>query len=219
MKKLFISLILLPVFSLAQECKNYYFMTKNSVVEMTVYDKKGKESGKQTWSITDVKKTGASYESTVSSSLTDEKGKEISKGTGIYKCDGGILKADIKMSLPQQQMEQYKDVEATMEPVYIEYPSSPSVGQTLADANFTMNTESKSGMKTTITFNETNRKIDSKESLTTSAGTWEAFVITYDSQFKAQLGPIGIPVNLNVKEWFVPTSALLKQKPTLKAAN
>jgi hypothetical protein len=210
MKKLFIALSLLPLFSLAQDCKSYYFMTKNSTIEMTVYDKKGKESGKQTWAITDVKKSGNSYESTVNSSFTDEKGKEISKGTGTYKCDNGILKADIKMSLPQQQMEQYKDMEATMEPVYIEYPSKPSVGQTLADADFTMNTESKSGMKTTITFNERNRKIDSKESVTTSAGTWEAFVISYDSQFKAQLGPIGIPFNVSVKEWFVPNFGIVK---------
>jgi hypothetical protein len=210
MKKLLIALTLLPVFSLAQDCKNYYFMSTNSTVEMTVYDKKGKESGKQTWNIADVKKNGNSYEANINSSFTDDKGKVISNATGVYKCASGVLMADIKMSMPQQQMEQYKDAEASMDPVYLEYPSNPSVGQTLKDADFKMNTETKSGMKTTITFNETNRKIASKESVTTPAGTWEAFVITYDSQFKAQIGPIGVPFNLSVKEWFVPNFGIVK---------
>ena len=210
MKKLLITLSLLPVFSLAQDCKNYYYMSNNSTIEMTVYDKKGKESGKQTWTITDVKKTGNNYQSTVNSSFADEKGKEISKGTGIYKCENGVLKADVRMSLPQQQMEAYKDAEVKLEPVYIEYPSTPSIGQKLDDVDFKMEMDSKNGLKTTIIFKETNRKVDNKENITTSAGTWEAYVITYDAQFKIQLGPIGPTTNMSVKEWFVPNFGIVK---------
>lgn len=212
MKRLFLISLLVPVMSIAQDCKNYYFMTGNSTIEMTIYDKKGKEGGKQTWTINDVKKTGNNYQSSVTSLFVDEKGKEIAKGSGVYQCEGGVLKADIRMLMPQQQMEQYKDATAKMEPVYIEYPAKPTVGQTLSDADFKMEVESQGGLKTTITFKATNRKVDSKETVTTPAGTWEAFVISYDSQFKIQLGPIGPAVNMSVKEWFVPNFGIVKSE-------
>ena len=210
MQKLLLFLIVLPLFSIAQDCKSFYYLSNNSEVKMTVYDKKGNESGVQTWKISDVKKNGNSYESTINSSFIDEKGKEIAKGNGTYKCENGVLKADMQMSIPPQQMGPYKDAEVKMDPAYIEYPSSPTVGQTLNDADFKMDVESKNALTTTITFKETNRKVDSKEKITTPAGTWDAFVISYDSQFKAQIGPIGVPINSKVKEWFVPNFGIVK---------
>ena len=210
MKKLLASVLLLPLFSIGQDCKSYWFMTNNSTLQMTVYDKKGKESGIQTWKIADVKKNGNAYESTVSSNFKDEKGKEIASSTGTYQCENGVLKADARMSMPQEQMQAYKDAEAKFESAYIEYPSKPVEGQTLSDVDFTMQVKGKNGAETTISFKETNRKIDKKETVTTPAGSWEAYIITYDATFKTQIGPIGIPINMQVKEWFVPNLGIVK---------
>jgi hypothetical protein len=210
MKKLLASVLFLPLFSIGQDCKSYWFMTNNSTLQMTVYDKKGKESGTQTWKISDVKKNGNAYESTVSSNFKDEKGKEIASSNGTYQCENGVLKADARMSMPQEQMQAYKDAEAKFDAAYIEYPSKPVEGQTLSDVDFTMQVKGKNGIETTITFKETNRKIDKKETVTTPAGTWEAYIITYDATFKTQIGPVGIPINLQAKEWFVPNLGIVK---------
>src|SRR5215207_7266763 len=204
MKKLLTFLATLPLLASAQDCKNYYYMTDNAKVVMTVYDRKGKESGTNTWLITNARKTGAAFQSTVNSSFIDEKGKEIAKSSGTYTCENGLLKADIRMSMPQQQMAVYKDAEAKFDAVYLEYPSNMSIGQTLNDADFKMEVEQKGGLKTKINLKEVNRKVEAKEKVTTPAGSWDAFVITYEANFRAEIGGIGIPFTINGKEWFAP---------------
>lgn len=210
MKILPIILAALPLTAITQDCKNYYYMTSNAKVVMTVYDKKGKESGASTLIVSDAKKTGSVYESTVNSSFADEKGKEIVKSTGTYKCENGILKADIRMSMPQQQMAAYKDAKARFDAVYLEYPSNPAVGQNLTDADFKMEVEQKGGMITKINFTQFNRKVEKKESITTPVGTWEAFVISYEATYRAEIAGIGIPFTISGKEWFVPGVGIVK---------
>lgn len=217
MKKILLGLGLLPaLLSAAQDCKNFWFMTNNAQVQMTLYDKKGKESGVQTWSISEVKKEGSGYQSTVTSSFKDEKGKDLAGGKGLYKCNGGMLQADMKMTMPQQQMEAYKDAKVNFEPVYLEYPATLSEGQSLADADFKMDVEMKGGMMTNISFKETNRKVAGKESITSPAGTWEAYIITYDAQLNTKMAGINIPFNFTGKEWFVPNFGLVKTETYAK---
>jgi hypothetical protein len=215
MKRLLFLFMSLPLFSLSQECGNYLFMNDHSVVVMTVYDQKGKESGSQTWTIAEVKKNTDSYESVVNGVFKNSKGKEVASSSGVYKCENGVLKADARMSMPQQQMENYKDAEAKFESAYIDYPSNMSTGQSLNDVDFKMEVENK-GVANIITFKMTDRKVESKESVTTPAGTWEAFVISYNSVFKIQIGPIGMPININGKEWFVPGVGVVKSESYTK---
>jgi hypothetical protein len=210
MKQVFFIFLLLPLYGWAQDCKNFIYMTNNARVVMTVYDRKGDASGTNTWTVSDAKQNGKVYQASVSSQFNNEKGKEIAKSKGIYICEGGTLKADIRMSMPQQQMEAYKDAEAKFDAVYLEYPSNIAVGQTLPDANFKMDVEQKGGLSTRINFNQVNRKVVSKETIASPAGTWEAFQISFDATFRAQLGGIGIPFTISGKEWFVPGLGIVK---------
>lgn len=194
--------------SYAQDCKNYYFLTGNAVVEMTMYDKKGEVSGKQTWTISDVKREASSLSSTVSTVMTDDKGKEIAKSTGQYKCANGVLQADIRMNMSQPQNKD-ATAEASYDGNYIEYPPSMQAGQTLADAEATITSKS-GGMNTSINFKQTNRKVADKETVTSPAGTWEAYKITYDATITTKIAGIGIPLRMKVTEWFVPGFGMVK---------
>ncbi|HEY9364669.1 MAG TPA: hypothetical protein VIQ00_15515, partial [Chitinophagaceae bacterium] len=175
----------------AQDCKNYYYISDNAEIQMTVYDRKGNESGKQTWKVSSVKSDGNGYSSIVESVFTDSKGKEIAKASGNYKCEKGVLMADMRMALPQQQMDAYKNTEVKADKVYIEYPAKMSTGQALQDADFKMEMFNNGTKTNTTTFKETNRKVEGKETITSPAGTWEAYKITYDGQMKITMGGIG----------------------------
>ena len=218
MRKILFALSFLPaLISKAQNCNGFLFLSNNAEVQMTVYDKKGKESGVQTWKITEVKKDGNGFQSTVNNTFKDEKGKEIGTGSGTYKCNGGILQADMKMAIPQQQMEAFKNGKAKFEPTYIEYPGKLDVGQILKDAEFKMDIEMNGGMNSSVNFKQQNRKVESKESVTTPAGTWEAFVISYEGNFQTKMGGIGLPgFNFTVKEWFVPNLGVVKTETYAK---
>lgn len=196
----------------AQDCKNYYYLTNNSTVELTIYDRKGSESGKQTWKIKDVKNQNNGYVSTIESVFTDNKGKESAKSTGTYICSNGILKADMRMAVPQQQMDAYKDMEVRADEVYIEYPQNMSTGQTLADGVFKMEMYNNNNLSTTINFSQVNRKVEGKENISTPAGSWDAYKISYEGQFKTMIGGISIPMNFKSIEWFVPGFGMVKSE-------
>lgn len=196
----------------AQDCSGYYYLT-NSSVEMTTYDRKDKESGKVTYTISDIKKSGDMTTANFTANMVDEKGKALSKSSGVYKCSGGSLYVDARVAMPQEQMAAYKDMEVKAEEVFIEYPATVAAGQSLPQVNFKMDVINKGSTFSTITLEQTNRKVEGKESITTPAGTWDCWKITYDGRFRATLGGpsgIGIPVNFKSTEWFAPGFGIVK---------
>ena len=118
-----IAALFLASASFSQNCSGYYYLSNSSVV-MTTYDKKANESGKVTYTISDIKKTGDAITANFASEMVDEKGKSISTGSGKYKCSGGNLFIDARTSMPQEQMGAYKDMDVKADEVFIEYPSS-----------------------------------------------------------------------------------------------
>ncbi|HLG40862.1 MAG TPA: hypothetical protein VI461_14380 [Chitinophagaceae bacterium] len=195
----------------SQECKGFYYMS-NGEVQMTVYDKKGEENGKVTYHISDAAASGSAMTANFTSEMVNEKGKTLSKGSGKYKCTGGVFYADAKVAMPQENMAAYKDMDVKAEDVFIEYPSSMAAGQALKDVNFKMEVFNKGALFATITFDELNRKVESKESITSPSGTWDCWKITYDVKFKASMAPlnIGIPLNMQITEWFAPGFGVVK---------
>jgi hypothetical protein len=196
----------------AQDCKNFYYLTKDAEIQMNVYDAKGNENGKQTWKVDEVKQEGVSWRANVKTEFVDKKGRDGSKANGVFRCEGGVLKADMRMSIPQQPMEAYKNMEVKADEMYKEYPSGLSAGQALTDANYKMEVYNKGQLQTTITYKETNRKVEGKESVTTPAGTWDAYKIMAESNFKASFGNTGagLPFNLRMVEWYVPGFGVVK---------
>src|SRR5688572_27624469 len=80
----------------AQDCTNLYYLQNNKTIEMTIYNKKGNESGKQVLTISDVNKTGSTATSTVNSEMFDKDGKSIAKASNKIQCDAGVIMMDMK---------------------------------------------------------------------------------------------------------------------------
>lgn len=206
------ALQLITMMSFSQDCKGFYLLTRDAEIIMSVYDAKGNENGKQIWKVDELGQAGAAWQARVKSQFIDKKGKEVTKAEGSYKCDGGSFKADMKMAMPQQQMEAYKDMEVKADEVYIDYPAKMSEGQSLADANFKMEVYNKGMLQTKISFKEFNRKVAGMEMVTSAAGTWNAVKISYDAQFSISVGGTGIeiPTNMKINEWFAPGFGVVK---------
>ena len=195
----------------AQDCKTYYFLQNNKTIEMTIYNKKGDVSGKQVYTVSDVHNSGGSVVATVHSEMFDKKGKSIAKALNEIKCTNGIMMMDMKMSMPQSQAPQFKDASATASNVYIEYPASMKEGDDLKDASMQMDIDNN-GMKQSIDMKVTNRKVQGKEKVTTSAGTWDCFKITNNTKMKIKTMGIGIPMNMDMTEWFAPGFGIVKSE-------
>jgi hypothetical protein len=95
--------------------------------------------------------------------------------------------------------------------MYMEYPQGMKVGDQLKDASMTMDVENK-GMKQSVTIVVNNRKVEGKEPVTTPAGTWDCFKISFKSKVIIKTMGIGIPVNVDGTEWYAPGFGVVKSE-------
>jgi len=184
----------------AQDCSNYYYLQNNKVIEMTISNKNGKESGKMTYTVSDSKKTGSTTTATINSEFVDAKGRSITKGTNNVKCENGVMQMDMKVFIPPAQA----SGSATASEFYLEYPGQMNIGDQLKDGHLAMDSELSGGIKSSIKIDITDRKVEGKESVTTTAGTWECYKITSNNRIDTRIAGIGIPITMNVTEWFAP---------------
>jgi hypothetical protein len=200
---------LLPNVSLAQDCKGYYFLQPNKTIEMTIYNKKGAANGKQVYMVSNVTTNGGSTNATVNTEMFSEKGKSLAKGHSEIKCTGGVMMLDMTMQLPQQQQEQFAKADVKADKIFIEYPVNMNAGDKLKDATLDM-TIDNAGMKQSVNMVTSDRTVVGKESVTTTAGTWDCFKITYKSKITIKTMGIGMPFNIEGTEWFAPGFGVVK---------
>lgn len=211
MKKILVPgfIVLFASSSYAQDCSNYYFMQDKKTIEMTIYNKKGDPSGKQIYNVNGVSNSGGTTTANVNTEMFDKKGKSVAKSSGKYECKGGVVMVNMKMLIPSAQMEQFGKADVKADDVYVEYPSSMKVGDALKDANFNLEMD-QGGLKQTLIMNISNRKVEGKESVTTSAGTWDCFKISYKAKLTIKTAGIGIPMNIDGTEWYAPDFGVVK---------
>ncbi|MBO9154885.1 hypothetical protein ACFOTA_21905 [Chitinophaga sp. GCM10012297] len=198
----------------AQDCKSYYYMLSHSEVEMSILDGNGEPVGKQLIKVGDVKNEGGEMVSSFTSTLTMKNGKTMGQGQGTFKCGGSGISVDLKMMMPSGPM---AGQQASLKGSdgFLVYPSRLSVGQTLQDASFTMDTETN-GMKMTMKYKVTGRTVAGKEKVTTDAGSWECYRITYTGNFTMIMMGNEIPMNFTGTEWFAPGFGVVKSENTGK---
>lgn len=193
----------------SQDCKSYYFLQNNKTIEMSIYNKKGEENGKQVYTVSDVQHSGSSVTATLNTEMFDKKGKTIAKGKGIIQCNSGAMMVDLKMNLPAAQQEQFNSADAKADNIYMEYPPSMKVGDQLKDATMNVEIDNK-GMKQSVNMVVSERKVMAQEKVTTTAGSWDCYKITYKSRMSIKTMGIGIPVTLEGTEWFAPSFGVVK---------
>lgn len=206
--KLIATLTLLSVSGnmLAQDCSNYYYFQNDKTIVMSITNNKGKSAGRMTYKISNTNKTGNSVTATINSHFVDAKGETISKGTNNVKCENGVMQMDMKVFIPPAQT----SGTATATDFYLEYPATMNVGDQLKDGHLSMESVSSGGLKSTVEIDVTDRKVVGKESVTTLAGTWECFKINARNKITTRLVGVGIPIKLDVTEYFAPGFGIVK---------
>ena len=210
MKPILLLLLLMLGGNLAfsQNC-NYYYLQNGKTAEITFYTKKGDESGKGVYNVSSATMAGNGGSSTVRSEIFNKKGKSIAKGTNNIKCDNGVFMVDLKAFISPEQQEQIK-ADAQASDVYLSYPANMKAGDALPDGNMDLDIQQDNGMKTHVNVKITDRKVEGQESITTPAGTWNCFKISYHSAIKVALMGIGIPIKADITEWFAPNFGVVK---------
>ena len=210
MKTLFIlAFLLVGSIVRSQDCSNYYYFQNNKTVEMSLFDKKGDITGKVLYSIADVKNSNEITSATLQTHMFDKKGKTIGKANSIVKCTGGVMMVNMKLTMPAAQAEQFSQTTAKTEDFFIEYPANMKKGDQLKEGTLNMDVDNN-GMQQSISMTVSNRKVEDQEKVTTPAGTWDCYKISYKTKMSIRTMGVGIPINMEGIEWYAPAFGVVK---------
>lgn len=211
MKKLsFVALFVTVAHSLfAQDCKNFYYLLNNAEVEMTIYNNDNKAVGKNIYNVLSVNKEGTNTVSDFTSTFKDDKDKVITSGKGKFKCDGDNVFIDMQMSMPNIPQIQQLKMEAGTGNSYLSYPSSLKEGASLPDGSFEMKGKAN-GMDMALQYKVKDRKVTGKEKITTTAGSWDCYKITYNINLQMEVMGMAVPLDMQATEWFAPGFGVVK---------
>ena len=183
-------------------CNAYYPFEEGAKFEITNFNKKGKKEGAVSYEVTNIENNVATLET----QIFDEKGKEITTTNYEVTCEGDQISIDFKSLMSPDLFKQYKDMDVDMTGTNIEFPKELQVGQTLKDANMDM-AINMNGMKMKMSIKMINRTVDAKESITTPAGTFDCYLLSYDSEMK-----MGVKHTFSFKEWVAEGVGMVKNE-------
>lgn len=192
----------------AQDCFKYFPSKKGTSLEYTSYDKGGKATSTSVRTITDNKTIG-------DSTIVDFKVETtpVDKDTTIINeyqvsCASGKLYVNAASGLSSDMYSAYEGMDIVVDGSNMELPNNPSVGQVLNDANATVKINNNGATMLTITSVITNRKIESIEDITTPAGTFKAYKITYDTEVTMGF----IKSKGSATEWYTEKYGIIKSE-------
>jgi hypothetical protein len=169
----------------SQNCSEAYYVSKvGTKLTYETKDEKGKLITTQESTVKSVKNTTDGTEIGLSATTKDGKGKVIMESMDFsVTCSNGIIKlrfSDMMMA----SMSRMKDMEMEMIGDGIHYPSDLKEGQELPNGETEIKIKTSGMTLMTMRQKEISRKVEKKESITTSAGTFECFKIISESEMK-----------------------------------
>jgi hypothetical protein len=181
MKKGLFTLLATLVVTLAfaqKNCEGFGQFRKGLKTEMTTYDAQDKVVSVVNQEVTDVKTVGSELVATCKMSTADKKGKATGESfTANFKCKDGNIHMnfqDLLGALPKMEGTEMKVSGDEMI-----YPIALSVGQKFPDAKMKMEIIMQGTPLMQMDFTIKNRKVAAKESITSTAGTFECYKVTY----------------------------------------
>ncbi|MDN3724748.1 hypothetical protein QRD02_10160 [Aequorivita sp. SDUM287046] len=195
------------------DCGKYYPFSEGAKFQITTYDKKDRVSGVIDYTVLDIKNVGSDKIGTVNAIISDDRGKEIVQTSYNVICGGNKIAIEGKSLMNPQIFQQFGNMEYTINGTDVEWPNTLAMGQTLKDANMDMKID-MGGIKMHMEMAMTERKVMGTETVTTPAGTFECFVITYIMDLK-----MGMKEQSTAKQWIAEKVGMVKSENYDKKGN
>ena len=216
MKKLLAPLFLLISLVTFAQCDNSFFPFKEGTTfEQTSYNKKDKVQGKTVSTITSIE----GNESTVENKIYDDKGKLLTDASYKIICDDNMIKFDFESFVPEETFSQYGgDAEVTIEGDFISLPNDLSVGQSLSDATGKV-TVDMSAMKMKMDMAFTERNVELKETLTTTAGSFDCYKVSQNTAVTMDMMGMKRTTETSSASWFAKGVGMVRTENYDKKGN
>lgn len=166
-------------------CESSYMPFKaGAKLEYTTYNAKGKETGTQQQSVSDLTEIDGGFKATIEFTTSDGK-KKGDQMTGSFdiECQGGTVRMDMSKMLDPAVLESYESMEAEIIGDDIQFPNDPQPGQMLPDGSMEIKA-SMGGIGMSTNVEMTDRKVEGFEDVATPAGTFKCVKISQTTNVK-----------------------------------
>ena len=170
--------------SYSQDCVFYCPVKEGTKTEVKHYNAKDKIQSTDKQTILSKVVTGSNVAITVKSESFDDKDKLVGSRDLTFECKNGVFFYDMQNLIDPQTMSAYKDMEVKMTASNLEMPSVLSVGKSLADGSVQMSVSNQGMNLMNMIVKISNRKVEASEKITTPAGSFDCFKISYDVETK-----------------------------------
>ena len=165
------------------QCNAFFDLNQGTQFERESYNAKGKSTGKSEFKVSSFSANSGGFKAKLNMTFYDSKDKLLNNSEIEVSCVEGVYEMDMTGIIPQETLKAFSSLETTMETASLAYPSDLSIGENLENGFIEINATSPIPLAMRIDM--LNRKIEGKEKITTPAGTFDCYKISYDLQMKS----------------------------------
>ncbi len=198
----------------AQDCDAFYAVKKGVKLGYAYFDAKDKMTSSSETVVTEVKSVGSSLEAQMFITMKDKNNKPTFEGASKVVCKEDAVYLDIT-NLLGPQTQSFGKMEVSLSGDGVVLPNKLKAGQKLADSH----NEIKLGMNgtaiMTMTYDISEHIVEAEEQVTTPAGTFDCFRVSYQMSSKTLL----VNTTVKVVQWFAKGVGVVKSETFDKKGN
>lgn len=209
MKKQILALVVVICFAqtgFSQDCSAFYPFEEGINFQVTNYTNKGKIVAVTDHTVKSISTSGGTATATINSVVKDKKGETLTDGDYQINCAGNEVSIDVKSLMSPDLFDQFEGMKTDITGTNVVIPSNLSVGQSLPDASMKMDID-MGGIPMSMSVFMTDRTVDGTETITTPAGSFDCYVISYTSNIKMGMNRTG-----KAKQWLAKGVGMVKQE-------
>jgi hypothetical protein len=176
---------------------------------ITSYDAKGKLTSTCNGRVTGVKRPSAGIEAVITNETFDAKGKLMSSREFMHKMEKEYFLIDLRTMINPLNLKGFEHMQMSVEENFMEMPMKPEQGVNLQDGYFRMTVSHEGERVAVVELKITNRKILDKEEITTPAGVFDAWKISYSTELITTT-TIPLKIQTTGMDWYSPKYGILK---------
>ena len=168
----------------AQGCDAYFVTGEGALREMKSYDKKDKLTGTIRQEVIEIKDITGGKSITVAVDSYDKKDELVFSDEMTMTCKDGIFSVDMKSYLNYEMMAGLEGITVSIDAKDLEMPTDLSTGMELPDGHIQVNASNMGIPILNMEVRIYDRKVEGRETITTPAGTFDCYKLSYSTEIK-----------------------------------
>ncbi|WP_062053492.1 hypothetical protein [Aquimarina longa] len=202
-----IAVLTLTSVSAQNNCSKFYPSQEGKKLTIHQYDKRERLEIISQYKVTEVEHTGGQSIITIAMDLTDGRNnKHIISSSFKARCSDKTTRLDPESFIAPGILDQYSDMEYSITGDDISIPNTLEIDQELPDASVYMSVNAGI-MNINMTTTMSDRKVIAKEYVTTPAGTFDCYILTYTNTLT-----MGMTKTFYSKQWIAEGVGMVKEE-------